>query len=329
MHDVIVIGAGPVGLACGIEAQRRGLDPLLIDKGALCNSFIGYPTRMEFFSTPELLEIGGHPFPTRDYKPRREEALDYYRGVATTEDLNLRLYEPVTDLRGSDGDFTVVTEHDTYAARKVVVATGFYDVPNRLDVPGEDLDKVVHYFKEPYPYALTDIAVVGGANSAVKAALACYRHEANVTMVVREPELDDGVKYWLRPDVENRIEEGSIDAYFNTTVSAIEPDTLHLDAPDGPASIDNDFVLAMTGYRPDYDFLERLGIAIRDDEARTPVHDEEGKTFETNRNGLYLAGTICGGCNTSRWFIENGRFHAEKIADHIANSLKSSRYVGM
>jgi thioredoxin reductase (NADPH) len=321
MHDVIVIGAGPVGLASGIEAKRRGLDALIIEKGALCNSFIGYPTQMEFFSTPELLEIGGHPFPTRDYKPRREEALDYYRGVATAEDLNLRLYEPVTGLRGQDGAFTVVTDEATYETRKVVVATGFYDVPNRMGVPGEDLDKVRHYFKEPYPYALTDVAVVGGANSAVKAALNCYRHEANVTMVVRESELDSGVKYWLRPDVENRIEEGSIDAYFNTTVSAIEPDTLHLDTPDGPTSIDNDFVLAMTGYKPNYDFLEQLGIAIRDDAARTPVHDEEGETFETNRDGLYLAGTICGGCDTSRWFIENGRFHAEKIMDHVAATL--------
>ncbi len=320
MRDVIVIGAGPVGLACGIEAKRRDLDVLLIEKGALCNSFIGYPTRMEFFSTPELLEIGDHPFPTRDYKPQREEALDYYRRVATTEDLNLRLYEPVTELRGQDGSFTVVTEEDTYETRKVVVATGFYDVPNRMDVSGEDLDKVRHYFKEPYSYALTDVAIVGGANSAVKAALNCYRHEANVTMVVREPELDDGVKYWLRPDVENRIEEGSIDAYFNTTVSAIEPETLHLDTPDGPETIENDFVLAMTGYRPNYDFLERLGIAIRDDEARTPVHDEDG-TFETNREGLYLAGTICGGCDTSRWFIENGRVHAEKVMDDIAETL--------
>jgi len=321
MRDVIVIGAGPVGLACGIEAQNRGLDTLLIEKGALCNSFIGYPTQMEFFSTPELLEIGGHPFPTRDYKPRREEALDYYRGVATAEDLNLRLYEPVTDLRGQNGAFTVVTDAATYETRKVVVATGFYDVPNRMGVPGEDRDKVQHYFKEPYPYALTDVAVVGGANSAAKAALKCYRHEANVTMVVRESELDSGVKYWLRPDVENRIEEGSIDAYFNTTVSAIESDTLHLDTPDGPTTIDNDFVLAMTGYKPNYDFLERLGIAIRNDEARTPVHDEEGGTFETNRDGLYLAGTICGGCDTSRWFIENGRAHAEQITDHIAATI--------
>ncbi len=322
MHDVVIIGAGPVGLACGIEAKRRGLDELIVEKGALCNSFIGYPTRMEFFSTPERLEIGGYPFATRDYKPRREEALDYYRRVATAEDLNINLYEAVTRLEGPDGNFTVTTEKETYAARKVVVATGFYDIPNRMDVPGEDLDKVRHYFKEPFPYALTDVAIVGGGNSAAKAALACYRHDANVTLVVRDDALDDGVKYWIKPDVENRIEEGSIDAYFNTTVDAIEEDTLHLDTPDGPAQIDNDFVLAMTGYRPNYDLLDRLGIEARDDAARTPVHDEEGETFETNRNGVYLAGTICGGCDTSRWFIENGRFHAEKVVDHIVDTLE-------
>lgn len=324
MRDVVIIGAGPVGLASGIEAKRRGLDALIIDKGALCNSFIGYPTRMEFFSTPELLEIGGYPFSTRDYKPRREEALDYYRRVAVAEDLDLRLYDPVTDVRGRNGHFSVVTESETYEARKVVVATGFYDVPNRMDVPGADLDKVVHYFNEPFPYALTDVAIVGGGNSAAKAALACYRHDAHVTLVVRDGVLDDGVKYWIKPDVENRIEEGSIDAYFNATVTAIEPETLHLNTPDGPAQIDNDFVLAMTGYRPNYDLLEQFGIDIRDDEARTPVHDEEGETFETNRDGVYLAGTICGGCDTSRWFIENGRFHAEKVMDHIVSTLETA-----
>jgi len=322
MRDVVIIGAGPVGLATGIEAKRRGLDELIIEKGALCNSFIGYPTRMEFFSTPERLEIGGYPFATRDYKPRREEALDYYRRVATAEDLDINLYEAVTRLDGGDGDFAVVTEAGTYTARKVVVATGFYDIPNRMGVPGEDLDKVRHYFKEPFPYALTDVAIVGGGNSAAKAALACYRHDANVTLVVRGDALDDGVKYWIKPDVENRIEEGSIDAYFNTTVEAIEPDTLHLDTPDGPLQLNNNFVLAMTGYRPNYDLLDRLGIEARDDAARTPVHDEENETFETNRDGVYLAGTICGGCDTSRWFIENGRFHAEKVMDHIVETLE-------
>jgi thioredoxin reductase (NADPH) len=323
MLDVVVIGAGPVGLAAAIEAQRRGLDTRILEKGALCNSFLGYPTRMEFFSTPELLEIGGYPFATRDYKPRREEALDYYRRVAVAEDLDLHLYEAVTGLQGHDGAFTVETEEATYEARKVVAATGFYDIPNRMDVPGEDLDKVRHYFKEPFPYALTDVAIIGGGNSAAKAALACYRHDARVTMIVRDDDLDDGVKYWIKPDLENRIEEGSIDAHFNTTVEAIEETVLHLDTPDGSAQLDNDFVLALTGYKPNYDFLDTLGIAIQDDEARTPVHDEEA-TFETNRDGVYLAGTVCGGCDTSRWFIENGRFHAEKIVDHISSTLDAA-----
>jgi thioredoxin reductase (NADPH) len=323
MRDVVIIGAGPVGLAAAIEAQRAGLDTLVVEKGALCNSFLGYPTRMEFFSTPELLEIGGYPFATRDYKPRREEALDYYRRVAVAEDLDLQLYEAVTGLRGEDGRFTVETEATTYQTRKVVAATGFYDIPNRMGVPGEDLDKVRHYFKEPFPYALTDVAIVGGGNSAAKAALACYRHDARVTLIVRDDALDDGVKYWIKPDLENRIEEGSIDAYFNTTVEAIEEQVVHLDTPDGPVPLDNDFVLAMTGYKPNYDFLEMLGIAIRDDAARTPVHDEE-ETFETNRDGVYLAGTVCGGCDTSRWFIENGRFHAEKIVDHIVSTLEAA-----
>jgi thioredoxin reductase (NADPH) len=321
MRDVIIIGAGPVGLACGIEAKRRGLDHLIIDKGALCNSFIGYPTNMEFFSTPERLEIGGYPFSTRDYKPIREEALDYYRRVAVAEDLDVQLYEAVTGLTGTDGDYTVVTEKTERRARKVVVATGFYDVPNEMDVPGEDLDKVTHYFKEPYPYALTDVAIIGGANSAAKAALACYRHDANVTLVVRDSELDDGVKYWIRPDVENRIEEGSITAYFNTEVRGITPDSVLLDTPDGETEIANDFVLAMTGYKPNYALLDALGVEVEDDEARTPVHDVEGETFETNRRGVYLAGTICGGCDTSRWFIENGRFHAERVVDHIESNL--------
>ena len=319
MQDVIVIGAGPVGLACGLEAQRRGLETRVIDKGALCNSLIGYPTQMEFFSTPELLEIGGYPFPTQHYKPRREEALDYYRRVAVAEELDLHLYEPVTALEGAQGDFTVVTEHGRHRARHVITAVGFYDIPNRLDVPGEELDKVTHYFKEPYPYALQDVAVIGGANSAAKAALACYRHDARVTVVAREPSLDDTVKYWIKPDLENRIAEGSIDAYFDTTVQAITEDRLILDTPDGTEEIANDFVLAMTGYKPNYALIDALGIAVRDDAARTPVHDEENETFETNRPGLYLAGTVCGGCDTSRWFIENGRHHAQKIAEHIAS----------
>lgn len=323
MRDVIIIGAGPVGLACGVEAKRRGLDALLIDKGALCNSLIGYPTQMEFFSTPELLEIGGYPFSTDRYKPQREEALDYYRRVAVAEALDINLYEAVTNLQGVDGDFTVVTETGAHRTRKVVLATGFFDIPNTMGVPGEDLDKVTHYFKEPYPYALQDVAVIGAANSAAKAALACYRNDAEVTLIVREEAVSDSVKYWIKPDLENRIKEGSIRAFFNTTVQAITEDTLVLNTPDGTTEINNDWVLAMTGYKPDYNFLARFGLDFQDDDARTPVYDEDD-TFETNNPGVYLAGTVAGGLNTSRWFIENGRFHAARIMDNIATVLNTS-----
>lgn len=316
MYDVLIIGAGPVGLACAIESKRHRLDALVIEKGALVNSFLGYPTNMEFFSTPELMEIGGHPFPTKGYKPTREEGIEYYRRVAEAEALDVRLYERVTAVHGADGDFTVVTDKATYRCRKVVVAAGFFDVPNRLNVPGEDLPKVKHYFKEPYPYTGQRVLVVGAKNSAAKAALSCYRHGADVTLAVRGEALSDSIKYWLKPDLENRIKEGSIAARFRTTVTAIEPDRVLLDTPDGSVALPNDWVLAMTGYRPNYDFLHALGIETAQDDARTPVHD--ATTFETNRVGLYLAGTICGGLHTSRWFIENGRFHAEQIAQHIA-----------
>lgn len=316
MWDVVIVGAGPVGLACGIEARRRGLEALIIEKGALVNSFLGYPTNMEFFSTPELMEIGGHPFPTQGYKPTREEAIEYYRRVAAAEQLRIRLYERVLQVTGEDGAFTVLTEKGTYAARKVVIATGFFDLPNYLGVPGEDLPKVSHYFKEPFPYTGQKVAVIGGRNSAAKAALSCYRHGAEVTLIHRGPSLSDKIKYWIRPDLENRIREGSIRAFFNTRVLEIRPSSLLLQTPDGKLEIANDWVLALTGYRPDLEFLARLGIQIGDDPARTPYYNPE--TFETNRPGLYLAGTVCGGLNTSRWFIENGRFHASRIMEHIA-----------
>ncbi len=322
MRDVIIIGAGPVGLACGIEARRRGLRTLLIDKGALVNSLIGYPTQMEFFSTPDLLEIGGHPFSTNKYKPTREEAIDYYQGVARAERLDARLYERVRRLEGEDGAFTVVTDEDRLAARAVVVATGFFDVPNPLGVPGENLGKVTHYFKEAYPYAQQHVAVIGAKNSAAKAALACYRHDAHVTLVVRGPAISESVKYWIKPDLENRIREGSIRALFNTTVTGITDDALHFQTPDGPDEIENDFVLAMTGYRPNYDFLEALGLRFDEDAACTPTYDAE--TFETSRPGVFLAGTVCGGLNTSRWFIENGRRHARVIMARIAERAQQT-----
>ncbi len=317
MVDVVIIGAGPVGLACGIEAGRRNLDALIVEKGAIVNSLVGYPYHMEFFSTADLLAIGDHPFPSVHAKPTRQEALAYYISVAQREGLNLHLYEHATKLEGTQGAFTVGTDKKAISCRNVVVAIGFFDVPNRLDVPGEDLPKVTHYYREPYDYVGQRVMVVGGQNSAAKAALECYRHGASVTLVHRSSALSRRIKYWIKPDLENRIREGSIAAMLNTTVTAIEQTHVRLDTPSGPVAIANDFVLAMTGYRPDYGLLRDLGIAAGSDEHRTPSHNEE--TFESNRPGVYLAGTVCGGLRTSRWFIENGRFHAAQIMDHIAH----------
>lgn len=314
-YDVVVIGAGPIGLASAIEAKRAGLSALVVEKGALVNSFLGYPTGMELFSTPDLLEIGGYPMSTRGYKPLREEVIDYYRRVAEAEHLDIRLYEPVLRVDGEAGAFTVVTERGAYPCRFVVVATGFFDVPNPLGVPGEDLPKVSHYYKEPYPYSGQKVAIIGAKNSAAKAALECLRHGAEVTLIHRGPEVSPSVKYWIRPNLVNRIEDGSIRAYFNTTVAEIRPHSLLLRTPEGDREIANDWVLALTGYRPSYDFLEALGIAFEGPH-RKPVYDTE--TFETNRPGLYMAGTVLGGLDTSEWFIENGREHAERIAQHIA-----------
>lgn len=316
MIDVAIVGAGPVGLACAVRAKHEGLEAVAIEKGALVNSLLGYPTNMELFSTPELIEIGGHPFPTTGYKPVREEAIAYYRRLAENEALNLRLYEAVRRIDGEKGHFRVVTDKDTIEARHVVIAIGFFDHPNMLDVPGEDLPKVTHYYKEPYPYAGQRVAVVGARNSAAKVALDCYRHGADVTMIVRSPVLSDKIKYWIKPDLENRIKEGSITALFETTVEEITETSVVVRSPDGRRTIENDWVLAMTGYHPDYSFLESIGIDIGEDVHCTPAFDE--RTFETSREGLYIAGTVCGGYLTSRWFIENGRLHAQQIMSHIA-----------
>ena len=315
-YDVVIVGAGPVGLACAISAKRQGLDALVIEKGALVNSLTGYPVNMEFFSTAGLLEIGDHPFVTRGAKPTREEGIDYYRLVAQAEGLNVRLYEEVTDIQGTDGAFTVATNKGSYATRKVVAVTGFFDFPNPLNIPGDDLPKVTHYFTEPYQYTRQHVAVIGAKNSAAKAALRCHRAGAEVTLIIRGEEVSPKVKYWIRPDLLNRIEEGSIKAYFNTSIATIEPDTLTLNTPSGQETIPNDWVVAMTGYRPNYAFLRHIGVTIDTDENRTPIHDPN--TFETERLGLFLAGTVCGGLRTSRWFIENGRHHAELIMKYIA-----------
>lgn len=316
VYDVAIIGAGPVGLACAIEAKRRGLTAVAIDKGAIANSILGYPIGMEFFSTPELIEIGGHPFATTGYKPVREEALEYYRRVAAVEELELRLYEKVERVDGDKGAFRVVTENGEVGARNVVVAIGFFDHPNLLDVPGEDRPNVTHYYKEAHPYARQKVAVIGARNSAAKAALDCYRHGAEVTLVVRSSELSDKIKYWIKPDLENRIKEGSIEAVFGATVEEIKEGSIIVRTAEDVREIENDWVLAMTGYHPDYDFLRGLGIDIADDRHCTPGFDES--SFQTSRPGLYLAGTVCGGYATNRWFIENGRFHARQIMAHIA-----------
>jgi thioredoxin reductase (NADPH) len=316
MQDVIIVGAGPVGLACAIEAHRQHLRSLVIEKGALVNSLVGYPAKMEFFSTPELIEIGGHPFPVQGYKPTREEAIEYYRGVAEREGLDIRLYERVLEVRGEKGQFTVVTSKAEHVARNVVASIGFFDIPNALGVPGENLPKVTHYYREPYSYVRQKVVVVGARNSAAKAALDCYRHGAEVTLVVRGPVLSDKIKYWIKPDLENRIAEGSIHAYFGTTLEEIRESAVVLRTPAGIEEIENDWVVAMTGYQPDYGFLEALGIRFAGDVYRTPIFDEA--TFETTRQGVYLAGTVCGGYHTSRWFIENGRYHAGQIMKHIA-----------
>ena len=319
MYDVVIIGAGPVGLACAIEAKRAGLQAKVIDKGALVNSLTGYPLNMEFFSTAELLEIGDHPFPTRGAKPSREEALSYYQKVAKAENLDVNLFEEVLSVDGENEAFSVTTTKDAYDARKVVVVTGFFDIPNPLNVPGEDLPKVTHYFTEPYRYAQQEVAIIGAKNSAAKAALRCHRAGAHVTMIIRGSEVSEKVKYWIRPDLLNRIKEGAIKVFYNANLTRITDDILQFSTPDGDVEIKNDWVIAMTGYRPSYSFLTSLGITIDTDENRTPIHDPN--TFETARKGVFMAGTVCGGLRTSRWFIENGRHHAKLIMNYIAHGI--------
>lgn len=312
---VLIIGAGPVGLACGIALKKHGIPFRIIDKGCLTNSIYHYPVNMTFFSTSDRLEIGGIPFISHNTKPTRREALEYYRRVTEHFELPVHLYEKVSSVRGEDGGFTVTTDKATYTAEKVVIASGFYSDPHRMNVPGEDLPKVKHYYDEPHPYAFQNVLVIGAGNSGVDVALETYRAGSNVTMAVRGPEIKKTVKYWVRPDIENRIKNGEIQAYFNSAVVRINEKTVTLRTPEGEKVIDNDFVLAMTGYEPDFSLLEEAGVAFQEDEARTPVYDEA--SMESNKKGLYLAGVVCGGLNTSKWFIENSRYHGEVIADHI------------
>ena len=321
--DVLIIGAGPIGLACGIEAKKSNLTYLVVDKGCLVNSLYHYPKSMIFFSTSDRLEIGDVPFISHGVKPTRSEALEYYRRVASTWKLNINLYEKVIQVKLQRNAFEVKTEKDNYTARKIIIATGFYDLPYKMDVPGEELPKVMHYYDEPHPYLKQNILVVGAANSAVDVALDTYRAGANVTMAIREPGLRDRVKYWVKPDIENRIKEGSIKAYFNTSVDKIMQNSVDLNTPKGKVRIKNDFVFAMTGYRPDFEFLKSLGVKLGRDKMRTPLYNK--KTQESNVKGVYLAGVICGGLKTNKWFIENSRPHAKVIIKDISKKLKSRK----
>src|ERR1700680_1162831 len=314
-YDVICVGAGPTGLACAIEAKRAGLRPLVIDKGVLCNSIYHYPVNMVFFTTPSLLEIGVLPFVSAAEKPNRVEALKYYRKCVEHYDLELHLGEMVTRVEGGDGDFRVHTKTqdgamEQYEARKLIVATGYYDLPNCLGVPGEDLPHVSHYYTEPHPFWRRDVVVVGGKNSAAEAALDLYRTGARVTLVHRRAELGSTIKYWVRPDIENRIKAGQIKALFNTHIVRITPEFVHVTGPDGDKTLPAVEVFALTGYHPDFDFLRQLGVKL-DPETNKPALDPQ--TLESNVPGLYLAGVVIGGKHTSEIFIENGRFHGQEI----------------
>ena len=313
--ELIIIGGGPIGIACGLEAKKKGISYLILEKGPIVNSLFNYPVNMQFFSSSERLEIDGIPFISKEAKPKRNEALEYYRRIVTSNHLNIHLFEKVTGITRKDGGFSVETDQAAYRAENVIIATGFYDLPNLLGVPGEQLPKVSHYYKDPHFYASQKLAVVGASNSAVDAALECWRKGAEVTMIVRGPEIGHRVKYWVRPDIVNRIEEGSIKAYFNSTVTEIRPREIRIQTLEGEKTLENDFVLALTGYQPNFDFLEAAGIHLSGDAKKLPAYDPE--TMETNVPGLYLAGVICGGMETHKWFIENSRQHAGIIIRDI------------
>lgn len=312
--DVLIIGAGPIGIACALQCKKRGLSYVVLEKGALCNSLYHYPLNMQFFSTSEKLEIDEIPFISANAKPNRNEALEYYRRVATSNELHIKLFEGVISAKKEGAIFKISSELNEYVANHVIVSTGFYDIPKLLDVPGEDLAKVSHYFKEAHPYIMQKTIVVGASNSAVDAALEIWRKGGDVTMVVRGPHIGDRVKYWVRPDIDNRIKEGSIKAIFNAEITEITPNEVSIKTPEGLQTIANDFVVALTGYRPNFEFLVSLGIELSE-EKKIPNYNN--KTMESNVKGLFLAGVICGGTETHKWFIENSRIHAKMIVDAI------------
>ena len=314
--DLLIIGAGPIGIATGIEAKKVGLSYVIVDKGCLVNSLYNYPKNMTFFSTSDRLEIGGVPFISHNPKPTRAEALEYFRRVTSSWELSTRLYEKVEEVSKTSGGFDVNTSKGKYRAKSIVLATGFYDLPYLLNVPGEELPKVKHYYDEPHPYFDMKVIVVGSSNSAVDVALETYRKGAKeVTMVIREPEIGKTVKYWVRPDIENRIKEGTIKAHFNSNITRVNEDSVDIKTPEGAMTLENDFVLAMTGYQPNFEFLHKLGVEIGTDEFHTPIYNEQ--TMESSAAGVYLAGVICGGLKTNTWFIENSRVHAELIVEDL------------
>ena len=321
--DVLIIGGGPIGIACGLEAKKKGLSYLIVEKGPIVNSLFNYPINMQFFSSSERLEIDDIPFISKEAKPKRNEALEYYRRIVTSNQLNIHLFEKVLEVKKQSQLFSVVTNKEKYTSKNIVVATGFYDLPNKINVPGENLPKVSHYYKDPHFYASQKLAVVGASNSAIDAALECWRKGSEVTLIIRGPEVGQRVKYWVRPDIINRIEEGSIKAYYNSNVKEIKPTELIIDTPEGEVTLGNDFVLALTGYMPNFEFLEKLGIELSEDEKRLPNYNPD--TMETNIEGLFLAGVICGGMETHKWFIENSRIHAPIIMDAIIKKQREAK----
>jgi len=318
--DLLIIGGGPIGMSCAIEAQKAGLTYVIIEKGCLVNSLYNYPANMTFFSTSEKLEIGCVPFVSNNIKPTRAEALEYYRRVADKFDLNFRLFERVETIKSHEEGYAIYTDKAEYFVKNIIISTGFYDIPNLMNIPGEELSKVRHYYQDPHFYAKQKIVVVGANNSSVDAALETYRKGAEVTMVIRDEQIGERVKYWVRPDIVNRIKEGSIKVYFNSNLTAVRKHEVDIESAEGKITIPNDFVLAMTGYQPDFSFLKKLGIKLSEDELKLPEHNPE--TMESNIKGIYLAGVVCGGMNTHKWFIENSREHGERITSDILKSFR-------
>jgi Thioredoxin reductase len=318
-YDLIIVGGGPIGLACALEAKEANLNYLILEKGCLVNSLYNYPQNMSFFSSSERLEIGDIPFVTTNPKPKRMEALEYYRRIQQKFALDTHLFEEVLEIIKNEAEFLVISNKKSYYANKVIVATGFYDIPMLLNIPGEDLPKVRHYYDDPHYYSSQKVIVVGASNSSIDAALETYRKGAQVSLVIRGSEISPRVKYWVKPDIENRIAAGEIDVYYNSHLTAVTATTAQIQTSNGIIELENDFVLALTGYRPNFDFLKKIGIDIPKEAPCIPSHNEE--TMETNVAGIYLAGVVCGGLNTHLWFIENSRIHAKQIIGHIRSTL--------